>query len=146
MPAERRADGRVYRVRKCKQCGAHCTTLEALYHEVIAEERAAPAPQPPRPQPAIPIAAPPPVLYDLEGNLEKGLPHAVECIIDAVRPGTQPDKVKLDAAKWLVDDRRKWRVQMAEQANRAGETPDDPALAQLANVLRLVPDPEAVEA
>jgi len=73
------------------------------------------------------------------------LPAAVECIIDAVRPGTSPDKVKIDAAKWLVDDRRKWRIQMAEQANRSGEVPSDPAMAQLANILRLVPDAEAVE-
>lgn len=147
IPAERRADGRVYRLRKCRssQCGATCTTLEAFHHEVVAEDQskaeADQAARRPRPQPAIPIAAPPPVLYDLEGNLEKGLPHAVGYVIDAVKPGTTPDKVKLDAAKWLIDDRRRWRVQMAEQANHAGETPNDPALAQLVNVLRLVPDP-----
>ena len=91
---------------------------------------------------AIPIAAPAPTMYDLEGELEKGLPLAVECILDAVKPKTSPDKVKLDAAKWLIDDRRRWRIQTAEQANRAGEVPADPAMAQLAGILRLVPDQE----
>lgn len=148
IPAERRTDERVYRLRKCRdpKCGATCTTLEAFHSEVMAEEAAGHRP-PLRaaPQPAIPLATPTTTLYDLEGNLERGLPHAVEYVIDAVLPGTSPDRVKLDAARWLIDDRRRWRVQTAEQANRAGEVPNDPALAQLANVLRLVPDPEAVE-
>jgi len=152
IPAERRNDGRVYRVRKCRdpECGATCSTLEDFHRAVVAEEQAMKeaeqAGRRPRPQPAIPIATPPPVMYDLEGELEKGLPQAVDYIIHAVKPGTTPDKVKLDAAKWLIDDRRRWRIQTAEQANRAGETPNDPALAQLASVLRLVPDPELVEA
>jgi hypothetical protein len=84
-------------------------------------------------------------MYDLEGNLERGLAPAVEYVIDAVQPGTHPDKVKLDAAKWLIEDRRRWRIATAEQAARGGtEVPADPALAQLTNILRLVPDPEAV--
>jgi hypothetical protein len=147
-PARNRSDGRVYRLRRCvdSACNTTCSTLEAFHHEVVAESlvakeaEAAARRQPPAP--AIPIAAPAPTMYDLEGELEKGLPLAVECILDAVKPKTSPDKVKLDAAKWLIDDRRRWRIQTAEQANRAGEVPADPAMAQLAGILRLVPDQE----
>ena len=148
IPADKRKDGRVYRLRRCRdsKCGATCTTLEGLHSEVKAQDQEEEAKRPPpAPPPAIPTATPNAPLYDLEGELEKGLPHAVECIIDAVKPGTTPDKVKIDAAKWLLDDRRKWRVAMAEQANRMNEVPNDPAMAQLANILRLVPDAEAVE-
>ncbi len=146
--AKRRSDGRTYRNRRCHTCGSSYTTYEvhrfALDADKAAREADSRTAAPP-PKVAIPTANPTPQLYDLEDELEKGLPAAVECIIDAVRPGTSPDKVKIDAAKWLVDDRRKWRIQMAEQANRSGEVPSDPAMAQLANILRLVPDQEAIE-
>lgn len=147
IPAERRADGRVYRSRRCRDCESRCTTLEVLFTEVkedeSAVEQAEQAARRGHSSPAIPIASPPASLYDLEGELEAGLPRAVECIIDAVSPGTTPDKVKVDAAKWLISDRRQWRIQSAEQANRAGEVPNDPAMAQLASILRLVPDQAA---
>lgn len=140
IPAEKRHDGRVYRYRRCRdpQCNVTHSTLEILHSE--AKGSIAP-PSQHSPKAAIP-AANPSALYDLEGELEKGLPLAVEVILDAVRPGTSPDRVKLDAARWLLDDRRKWRIAMAEQANRAGEVPEDPAMAQLAGILRLVPDQE----
>jgi hypothetical protein len=139
IPAEKRSDGRVYRYRRCRDalCGSVCTTLEVLHHEV-KEEKFLASPTPTTTQAAIPTVVKNPILYDLEGELEKGLPHAVEYIIDAVKPGTTPDKVKLDAAKWLLDDRRRWRIAMAEQSNRAGEDLADPAMAQLAGILRLV--------
>ena len=139
VPAERRSDGRVYRVRRCRdpQCGVRCTTLETYHSEVMAEDQA--QGRRPRPQPAIPIASPAP-MFDLAGERVRGLPPAVSYILDAVRPGTTPDKIKLDAAKWLVDDRRRWRIQAAADANRAGTTPADPAMAQLAQILQLLPD------
>jgi hypothetical protein len=139
IPAEKRQDGRVYRVRKCRSsdCGVTHSTLEILHSEAKGGIAPYTPPSPP-PKAAIPTANPSPVLYDLEGELEKSLPLAVEVLADAVRPGTSPDKVKVDVAKWLLDDRRKWRIAMAEQSNLSGETPEDPAVAQLANILRLV--------
>lgn len=156
IPANKRTDGRHYRIRRCAdpECNATHSTLECMYSgdqdavdPTPPSGAAATAPDPVRPRArkavAIPTAAGPAPVYDLEGGLELGLPSAVECIIDAVRPGTSPDRTKIDVCKWLIEDRRRWRIQMAEQANRAGETPADPAMAQLANILRLVPD-EAV--
>lgn len=142
IPAKQRRDGRVYRSRQCHECQANFSTLEIWHTEAKDQDRekkeAAKCPVV-----AIPMAAPASTLYDLEGELERGLPHAVECIVLAVSPGTTPDKIKVDAAKWLIDDRRKWRIQTATQANSAGQTPEDPAMAQLASILRLVPDEEA---
>jgi hypothetical protein len=113
--------------------------LELLHADVkmAGGERELPGPR------KVPVAIPamdPGAPFDLEGELEKGLPLAVEVMVDAVRAGTTPDKSKIDAAKWLIDDRRKWRIAMAEQSNRSGETSEDPAVAQLANILRLVGD------
>lgn len=143
IPSRQRRDGRVYRYRECHECKTPFSTLEVWHTEAKEQDRekkeAAKCPVV-----AIPMAAPASNLYDLEGELEQGLPHAVECIITAISPKTKnPDRVKVDAAKWLIEDRRKWRIQSAAQANSAGQTPEDPAMAQLASILRLVPDEEA---
>ena len=139
VPAEKRSDGRVYRHRRCQDsaCDAKCSTLEVLRREVGEEEVEQEEAVRKARKVAIPSIAPP-TMYDVEGELEKGLPLAVEVIVDAVRPGTTPDRTKFDAARWLLDDRRKWRIAMAEQANRSGVESEDPAVAQLSNVLRLV--------
>jgi hypothetical protein len=141
IPAERRHDSRTYRARKCRNelCGKTCSTLELLHADVkmAGGERELPGPR------KVPVAIPamdPGAPFDLEGELEKGLPLAVDVMVDAVRPGTTPDKAKIDAAKWLIDDRRKWRIAMAEQSNHSGQESADPAVAQLANILRLVGD------
>ena len=147
--AQTRADGRVYRVRTCQEpgCGAHCSTLESYVRQEQADKAAqwqVPPGAAPATQWGVPVAIPTAgggTLYDLEGGLEKGLQMAVDCIIDAVdvsKPA--PDKGRIDAAKWLIDDRRKWRVQMAAQAVRDDTTPTDPAMAQLTQILKLLPD------
>lgn len=146
IPAENRNDGRVYRTRKCLEegCGTLSSTLEIYHSErnlVLMEGAAQPAaPTAPVPVVAIPMAAPGTCLFDLEGGLEKGLKQAVACIVDAVdttKPA--PDKVRVDAAKWLIEDRRKWRIATAQQLNQAGTTPADPAMAELTGILRLLP-------
>jgi hypothetical protein len=143
IPSDKRKDGRTYRARRCRNelCGKTCSTLEGLHSEVKASgDHDLPGPR------RVPVAIPamdPGAPFDLEGELEKGLPLAVDVMVDAVRPGTTPDRAKIDAAKWLIDDRRKWRIAMADQCNASGQEPTDPAVAQLANILRLVPDQEA---
>jgi hypothetical protein len=79
-------------------------------------------------------------LYDLETALESAVQDAVACLVDALKPGTVPDRTKVDLARWMVEDRRKWRIGIAEHAAATGQEPADPAVAQLANILRLVGD------
>jgi hypothetical protein len=77
-------------------------------------------------------------LFDLESALETAVQDAVECLVESVKPGTPTDKVKIELARWMVEDRRRWRIGIAEHAAATGQEPADPAVAQLANVLRLV--------
>jgi hypothetical protein len=77
-------------------------------------------------------------LFDLESALETAVQDAVRCLVEAVKPGTPTDKVKVELAKWMVEDRRQWRIGIAEHAAATGQTPADPAVAQLATILKLV--------
>jgi hypothetical protein len=77
-------------------------------------------------------------LFDLESALETAVQDAVTCIVEALKPSTSVDKVKVELARWMVEDRRKWRIGIAEHAAATGQEPADPAVAQLANILRLV--------
>ena len=72
--------------------------------------------------------------------MEELLPEALSTISNALKLPESPDKVRVDLAKWVVDDRRKWRVQLAEQNARAGISSEDSSIAQLTNILRLIPD------
>jgi hypothetical protein len=77
-------------------------------------------------------------LFDLESALETAVQDAVACLVEAVKPGTPTDRVKVELAKWMVEDRRQWRVGIAEQAAATGQVPTDAAVAQLAEILKLV--------
>ena len=123
------AEDRTKRRRQCA-CGHRWTTLEVLAEVVEVT----------KPQ-TVPQAMTTP-LFDLESALETAVQDAVECLVESVKPGTSTDKTKVELAKWMVEDRRKWRVGIAEHAAATGQEPADPAVAQLANILRLVPDQE----
>lgn len=121
-------DHRVQRRRQCSapECGHRWTTLE-VFRDLVEVSKPQTLPQA--------LATP---LFDLESALEQCVQDAVTCIRDSIAPGASVDKGKVDLAKWLVEDRRKWRIGIAEQAALSGETPEDPAVAQLASILRLV--------
>jgi len=126
----REVGGNLRRRRECVSCGHLWTTLEVA-KELVETKSACTLPQA--------ISSP---LFDLESALEKGVQDAVECVIEAIKPGSPCDRTKIDLAKWLIEDRRKWRIGIAEHAALTGQTPADPAVAQLAHILSLVPDPE----
>jgi hypothetical protein len=86
---------------------------------------------------AVPQAVASP-LFDLESALETAVQDAVKCLVEAVKPGTVPDRTKVELAKWMVEDRRQWRIGIAEHAAATGQEPADPAIAQLATILKLV--------
>lgn len=77
-------------------------------------------------------------LFDLESALETAVQDAVACLVEAVKPGTPTDRVKVELAKWMVEDRRQWRIGIAEHAAATGQVPTDAAVAQLAEILKLV--------
>lgn len=118
----------IQRRRECFGCGHRWTTLE-VSKEHVEREKPCTLPQA--------ISTP---LFDLESALERGVQDAVECVIESVKPGTPCDRTKIDLAKWLIEDRRRWRIGIAEHAALTGQTPADPAVAQLAHILSLVPD------
>jgi hypothetical protein len=122
------ADDRIKRRRQCGPCGHRWTTLEILSEHVEVS----------KPQ-TLPQAMTTP-LFDLESALETAVQDAVECLVESVKPGTPTDKVKIELARWMVEDRRRWRIGIAEHAAATGQEPADPAIAQLANILRLVGD------
>ena len=147
-----RNDNRTYRARRCvsKTCGKTFSTLEILRTDLATEEEEN-AKIPPKKSFAIPINAPSSpkeeqgdpkkkTLIDLESKMEELLPEALSTISNALKLPESPDKVRVDLAKWVVDDRRKWRVQLAEQNARAGISSEDSSIAQLTNILRLIPD------
>jgi hypothetical protein len=124
------AEDRIKRRRQCgsQNCGHRWVTLEILQDHV---ETSKPC--------TLPQAISTP-LFDLESALETAVQDAVACLVEAVKPGTPTDKVKVELARWMVEDRRKWRIGIAEHAAATGQEPADPAVAQLANILRLVGD------
>jgi hypothetical protein len=65
-------------------------------------------------------------LFDLESALETAVQDAVACLVEAVKPGTPTDRVKVELAKWMVEDRSQWRIGIAEHAAATGQTPADP--------------------
>jgi hypothetical protein len=82
-------------------------------------------------------------MLDLETEMESILPDAVEALRECVRL-KEPSRARVEAAWRVISDRREYRVRLAQQANITGDTPNDPRIAELAGILRLVPDQEAV--
>ena len=122
----REQEDRTLRRRRCMSCGHRWVTLEVARGVVETS----------KPQ-AVPQAMSTP-LFDLESALETAVQDAVACLVEAVKPGTPTDRVKVELAKWMVEDRRQWRIGIAEHAAATGQTPTDAAVAQLAEVLKLV--------
>ena len=122
----REQEDRTLRRRRCVACAHRWVTLEVARSTVETS----------KPQ-TVPQAMSTP-LFDLESALEQCVQDAVRCLAESVQPGTTPDRVKVELAKWMVEDRRQWRIGIAEHAAKTGQEPTDPAVAQLANVLRLV--------
>lgn len=135
-PADTRNDGRTGRKRKCKTCNRSFSTLEMLLSDVRALEKSS------VPQTSTGVNAPLPTspasqLLDIEDELEQLLPQSIQCLRDTMTSSDEPSKVKVDTARWLVSDRREYRkaLQVRMEDEGAG---DDPALQQLANILRVV--------
>jgi hypothetical protein len=122
----REQEDRTLRRRRCVACAHRWVTLEVARDSVETS----------KPQ-TVPQAMSTP-LFDLESALETAVQDAVACLVESVKPGTPTDRVKVELAKWMVEDRRQWRIGIAEHAAKTGQEPTDPAVAQLANVLRLV--------
>jgi hypothetical protein len=55
-----------------------------------------------------------------------------------------PNKVRVDVAKYVIEDRRAHRRALAQANATTGGTTDDPAMKQLVNILKLVPSDEDV--
>jgi len=157
IPADRRPDGLPYRFRRCssEQCGTTFTTRE-ITGEALAKYQAGEAAlaTPPTPAQAAaqsPLPTPAPVgaqLIDLESEMEKLLPEALTALRESVKE-KEPSRARCEIAWKIVSDRREYRRALAAPSPH-GDPPEggaqDPAMAQLANILRLVPDPELVEA
>jgi hypothetical protein len=122
----REQEDRTLRRRRCIACAHRWVTLEVAREAVETS----------KPQ-TVPQAMSTP-LFDLESALEQCVQDAVRCLAESVKPGTTPDRVKVELAKWMVEDRRQWRIGIAEHAAKTGQEPTDPAVAQLATILRLV--------
>jgi len=122
----REQDDRTLRRRRCIACQHRWVTLEVA-RDIVEPNKAATVPQA--------MSTP---LFDLESALETAVQDAVSCLVEAVKPGTHADRVKVELAKWLVEDRRQWRIGIAEHAAATGQVPADSAVAQLANILKLV--------
>jgi hypothetical protein len=132
-------DGTTLRRRHCKSCLARFSSFEVEAKTLVKEPV-----EPARPDLTKVMAAACPLarqkeLFDLELAMEDSLLDAIHCVRETLGGRLPPDKVVTDLAKWLIEDRRAWRKALAEQSVATGEVHEDPAVAQLANVLRLVP-------
>ena len=122
----REQEDRTLRRRRCIACAHRWVTLEVSRCQ-IEPNRASTVPQA--------MSSP---LFDLESALEQCVQDAVTCIVESLKPGTPTDRTKVELAKWMVEDRRQWRIGIAEHAAKTGQEPADAAVAQLASILRLV--------
>jgi len=138
-------DGTVHRIRRCK-CGHSWRTREIPSTDLHALEHGATPRTPPPP----PIAWPTPTgtrplalalgvpLVDIEHEMESLLPAAIAAMRESLAD-KEPSKARVDVAKYVVEDRRQHRRALAEAAQRTGQTPADPAVAQLAALLASMP-------
>lgn len=147
IPADKRPDGLVYRFRRCtsEKCGATFSTRE-ITGEDLAKYRAGEAAlmTPPTPAQTVaqsPLPTPAPVgapLLDLESEMEKLLPEALTALKESVKE-KEPSRARCEIAWKIVSDRREYRRALVPSGPTPGEDDvQDPAVAQLANVLRLV--------
>ena len=131
-------DGRILRRRHCKACKARWATFEVDSRDVKDAEEG-------KPDFSKQMAAACPLarqqeLFDLESAMEETLQDAMDCVRKTLAGAMPPDKVVTDLARWVIEDRRAWRKAMAEQSAITGQVHADPAVAQLASVLRIVPN------
>jgi transcriptional regulator NrdR family protein len=115
--------GQLIRRRRCLGvgCAARVSTIELLRDDVRLQ----------------PSHDAPKVIqrFNLESELDQGLRHAVEYILDSMKTKAKADKIKMDAAKWLIEDHRRRRAEAAAE----GKAPPDPGRAQLEAILALIP-------
>ncbi len=136
VPADNRTDGRVARMRTCRECSAHLHTMEIPTHELRALEQGLanidPTTGAGTPLPMLPAGR----LLDIEGELEGLLQPSIDALAEVLTSGEDLPKEKVATARWLVADRREYRKALAE-CEGASES-EDPAIAELAKVLHLV--------
>ena len=148
IPAEKRPDGLPYRFRRCtnEKCGATFSTRE-ITGEDLAKYKAGEAAlmAPPTPAQVVaqsPLPTPAPVgaqLLDLESEMEKLLPEALTALKESVKE-KEPSRARCEIAWKIVSDRREYRRALTPPGGptQGEEDAQDPAVTQLANVLRLV--------
>jgi len=142
VPADKREDGHVLRRRKCVACNQEFRTVEVLQTAWVETQHQAVSsalPGLPGPLPSSPTAP----LIDLEAELEDLLRPSLEALEEVLTSQKDVPKSKVDTARWLVADRREYRRALA---GAQGEEASDPAIAELAQILSLVPNPEEAEA
>jgi hypothetical protein len=123
-----------YRWHKCEVCNASSSSLEPTGSVALTSKPAAPKTS------TLPMAAPVAQVLDLELAMEDLLPEALKVIRGALTASAEPNRTKVALAQWVIEDRRKWRVGMAEQAASSGQAATDPAIAQLAALLATMPE------
>ena len=143
VPADRREDRRVCRKRTCKECGTHLMTLEIASADLrmleqqaanIAFSEGAGGPLP---------TSPTGVLLDIETELEDLLRPSLDALNEVLTSAKDPNRTKVDTARWLVADRREYRKALA--GTNGADQSEDPAIAELATLLALVPDLDVAE-
>ena len=142
VPADKREDGNVLRRRKCKACNQEFRTIEVLQTDwVVTQQQAVSSALPglTAPLPSSPTAP----LIDIEAELEDLLKPSLEALEEVLTSQEDIPKAKVDTARWLVADRREYRKALA---GAQGEESSDPAIAELAQILSPVPNPEEAEA
>ena len=139
QPADRRDDGRCARHRKCLVCNHSFHTLEIVVSEVRQMEQQALSHASTAsysgPLPSHPTGP----LVDIEHELEELLQPSLTTLLNTLQDPAEPNKVKVDTARWLVADRREYRKALAEAANASDTPAEDPSIRELARVLSLVP-------
>ena len=90
-----------------------------------------------------PLTTPPPKgieLDDLEAKMEPLLLDAISCIQLCLSDlKVVPDKVRVETAKWLIEDRRAYRKGLSPQTVPSDGEEDDQGMKELNNLLTLVP-------
>jgi len=82
-------------------------------------------------------------LLDIETELEDLLRPSLDALNEVLTSAKDPNRTKVDTARWLVADRREYRKALAE--THGADESTEPAIAELASILSLVPDVEVAE-
>lgn len=124
-------DGSVHRIRRCTACAHTWRTREmssAAISAITAQTSTHPL--------ATALGVP---LLDIEHEMETLLAPAITALREALHD-KDPNKVRVDVAKYVVEDRRAHRRALAAAtATTGGPVPDDPAMRQLVGLLQLLP-------